>query len=209
MNCALATNNTTLATNNTALALAVLRRRGRLARAVLDGAESGRRARAARVNVITAAARCGGGLLVAAVARKGGGSYSVEVNLDARNGVEVHCTCPDHGRRVGGACKHALAVLHRWVTNHARPAWAALTAATGADCARTLGTVAEICDDDDCTGVVVVGDCDADNDADCDDNAADADDDFDGHDDEWEEQRSSFLDRLHARFSRDGWFDHI
>jgi uncharacterized Zn finger protein len=96
--------------------------RGQAARRLLDGANRARRSRAANVRVAWAVARNGGGVLIARVL--GNEEYAVRVDLDR---ATFNCTCPDHGRV--GACKHALAVTHRWVTKFARPEWVRLTEA--------------------------------------------------------------------------------
>lgn len=117
-------------------ALATLRARGLAVRALLGTARADRRARAALVNVVWAAARDEGDRLVARVV--GNEEYAVTITLGA---VGFNCTCPDHNRV--GPCKHVVAVANRYLVQYARPEWTRLTEGRAALVATFVAAIAE------------------------------------------------------------------
>lgn len=105
-------------------AKAALLRKGRALRAIVDAAETGRVARAAKVDFAYAVMRRDAIIGGAISSRDDHHGYEVRIDLGTRR---FNCSCDDHGRS-GGACKHVVALANRWLTNVGRPEWDRLTA---------------------------------------------------------------------------------
>ena len=101
--------------------------KGRVLRGIVERAESGRVARAAKVDFAYAVMRRDLLLGGAIPSRGEGHGYEVRIDLGTRR---FHCSCDDHGRS-GGACKHVVALANRWLANVGRPEWDRLTAIEG------------------------------------------------------------------------------
>ena len=95
--------------------------RGRALRTLVEGAEVGRRHRAARVPVRWVKSSP---TALRAVVEGRSGTYAVAISF--RNGSirGTSCDCRDHGR--AGVCKHVVAVSNHWIEHTGRPVWVSL-----------------------------------------------------------------------------------